>query len=188
MQLSDYNQLLASQLNGTIGDMDDVPIQFQKLLQQINDSYKKFEEEQKLIKKQVDLRTAQLITSTSNAYSFLDSLNMGFIMCDVNSEVVLANMSVRNMLSFKSSSDQDSQLPQSTEQTWTLDAIDELLQPELQLKKLVPQCLESSKPIEIKEVDCGKHVLHLFIAPMINEISEGNKQQIGAVVLIEDIT
>ncbi|MEI6237570.1 MAG: HAMP domain-containing sensor histidine kinase [Candidatus Saccharibacteria bacterium] len=188
MQPSDYNQLLVNQINGTIGDMADVPIQFQRLLQQINASYDKFDENQKLIKKQVELRTAQLITSTSNAYSFLDSLNMGFIMCDVNSEVVLANMSVRNMLYSKTSSNEDSRLPQSVEQTWTLDAIDELLQPELQLKKLVPQCLESSKPIEIKEVDCGKHVLHLFIAPMINEVSEGNKQQIGAVILIEDIT
>ncbi len=44
---------------------------------------------------QVKLRTDQLMASTSRAYSFLDSLNMGFILCDVNGEIVLTNSTLQ---------------------------------------------------------------------------------------------
>lgn len=123
----------------------------------------------------VKLRTEQLIASTSRAYSFLDSLHMGFIMCDVNPEVVLTNTSVRGFLS-----------EQPTEE-WTLAAIDQLLEPQLHLKELVTQSLKEQRSMEFNEVNLGKRVLRLFIAPMTPEM-KGDAQPIGAVILVEDVT
>lgn len=123
----------------------------------------------------VKLRTEQLIASTSRAYSFLDSLHMGFIMCDVNPEVVLTNTSVRGFLS-----------EEPTEE-WTLEGIDKLLDPQVHLKALVTTSLKEQRSTELNEVNLGKRVIRLFIAPMINEV-KGDKQPIGAVILVEDVT
>lgn len=128
----------------------------------------------KELEAKVKLRTDQLISSTSRAYSFLDSLSMGFIMCDVNPEVVLTNDTARALLEVKSE--------------LTLDVIDQILGPDIELKKLVTDSLQTGKPLENKEIIVGKHVLRLFIAPMINEGEGGEKQQIGAVILLENIT
>jgi signal transduction histidine kinase len=114
------------------------------------------------LKAQVALRTEQLMASTSKAYSFLDSLSMGFVMCDVNGEVVLTNDTVRRIL--------DSESPAAT------------------FKEQVMECLKTGKTQEIKEAGIDKRMLHIFIAPMVNEVNPGDKQQIGAVMLVEDIT
>ena len=124
------------------------------------------------------------MASTSRAYSFLDSLHMGFIMCDVNPEVVVTNDSVRQILLLKEPADADKG-PVKAE--WTLEAIDELLRPELQLRPLVKKSLETLGPLEFNEVNFGKRVLRLFIAPMVNEV-KGAEQAIGAVILVEDMT
>ncbi|HEY2003707.1 MAG TPA: HAMP domain-containing sensor histidine kinase [Candidatus Saccharimonadia bacterium] len=124
----------------------------------------------------VKLRTEQLIASTSRAYSFLDSLHMGFIMCDVNPEVVLTNTSVRGFLSDEARGE------------WTLAEIDQLLEPSLHLKELVTQSLKEQRSMELNEVNLGKRVLRLFIAPMVNNEAKGDVQPIGAVILVEDVT
>src|SRR4051794_5326678 len=106
---------------------------------------------------EVKLRTNQLNASKSRAYYFLDSVNMGFVMCDVKGEVVLVNSAIRKVLS------QQSGQPEDT--AWTLDSLDKL-QPELQLKNGILKCLETGQPLELKAGNFGRHVLHFFIAPM----------------------
>jgi len=123
----------------------------------------------------VKLRTEQLIASTSRAYAFLDSLHMGFIMCDVNPEVVLTNTSVRGFLSDEARGE------------WTLAQIDKLLEPNLRLKELVTKSLKERRSMEFNEVNLGKRVLRLFIAPMVN-MEADDAQPIGAVILVEDVT
>lgn len=183
-----FHQLLQKQLRETIGEGSAIPESFQSLLQKISATYDTFDEDRKKIEQEVELRTNQLIGSTSRAYSFLDSLNMGFIMCDINAEVVLTNVSVRHILALKMADTNTPQLTENPDIQWTLDTIDALLQPEIQLATLIRQCLASNHPIECKEVTYGKRVLHLFIASMANEASKGDAQQIGAVILVEDIT
>jgi signal transduction histidine kinase len=119
----------------------------------------------------VKLRTDQLIASTSRAYSFLDSLSMGFIMCDVNPEVVLTNQTVRKLL--------------GAEGELTLVAVDQILQPDFQLKQHVLESLGSGKPQEYNEVNFSKGVLRVFIAPMVNE---SDQQKLGVIILLENIT
>ena len=185
MQPTNYHKLLLEQLQKALGPGAHIPEDYQTLLQLISDTYATFDADHKLFEAKIAQRTEQLIASTSRAYSFLDSLNMGFIMCDVNPEVVLANLPVRHMLATKTASNNSAQ---STDTELKLDTIDKLLQPAIELKKLVLQSLAEDKPLECKEVNYGQRVLHLFIAPMVNEVSKGNKQQIGVIILVEDIT
>lgn len=142
----------------------------------------------KQLEDQVKLRTEQLIASTSRAYSFLDSLNMGFIMCDVNAQVVLVNTPARQIFASKMVGNDDHAPIQTPNQELTLEIIDGLLQPELELKQQIQQSLSTNKSAEFEEINFGKRVLHISIAPMINETTPGNKQQIGIVILLDDIT
>lgn len=119
----------------------------------------------------VKLRTDQLIASTSRSFSFFDSLSMGFIMCDVNPEVVLTNRTVRRLLSATAE--------------LNLDVIDNLFQPSLQLKNIVKDSLGTGHTQEFDAVNVGKNVLRVYIAPMV---SESDNQKLGVIILIEDIT
>ena len=188
MQPPHFHQLLLRQISETLGDTQNMPAPMQALLQHISDTYSQYDENIKNIDAKVKLRTDQLMASTSSAYSFLDSLNMGFIMCDVSAEVVLTNQAVKHILSQKMSGSSDKPLPSATNVEWDLHTIDALFQPVIQLKELILRSLSTNTPLESKETNFGKRVLHLFIAPMMNELSSGNKQQIGAVILVEDIT
>lgn len=187
MRPVDYHHLLLRQIHETLGDNAEVSDQIKELLQRVSDAYARFEQDRKTTESQVELRTSQLIASTSNAYSFLDSLNRGFIMCDINGEIVLTNLSVRHILSLKLATDGGPGSP-TNNNVWTIDAVDSLLKPSLELKKLVLQCLETGLPTERKDVTFGKRMLQLFISPMVNQESKGERQQIGAVILVEDIT
>ncbi|HVQ44672.1 MAG TPA: HAMP domain-containing sensor histidine kinase [Candidatus Saccharimonadia bacterium] len=177
-----YHQQLRRQINEALGADAKLPADLQKLLHHISDTYSQFDAERAQAQTTIKLRTEQLMASTSRAYSFLDSLHRGFIMCDVNPEVVLTNLSVRAMLSAD-----EPPSPSGANREWTLAAIDTLLQPALHLKDLIRASLASNQPREFKEVSFGKRVLRLFIAPMINEVN-GDQQPIGAVILVEDIT
>lgn len=124
---------------------------------------------------QIKLRTEQLIASTSRAYAFMDSLSMGFIMCDVNPEVVLANDTARRLLA----------IPGEV----TLSVLDELFQPvALQLGQLINSSLASDLSQEFPEINLHSKVLRLFIAPMLSRGDAGETQKLGAVILLEDIT
>lgn len=183
-----YHQLLLKQISEVLGNGASVPAAIEPLLQQISNSYEQFDKEQTAQQTQIKLRTDQLMASTSRAYSFLDSLNMGFIMCDISAEVVVVNEAVKHILLKKMVDDSGGQTVVAEDVEWTLATIGGLLQPEQQLKELILHSMAANQSLEVKETNFGKRVLHLFIAPMVNELSSGEKQQIGAVILVEDIT
>jgi len=172
-----YHKLLIEQIQKSLGSTPSLTPEFQALLEQINNSYHEFEAD-------VAHRTEQLIASTSRAYSFLDSIKMGFIMCDVNPEVVLTNLSMKHILATRTGSD----VTHAADTEWKLETVDVILRPAIELKNLVVNSLTTNQPIECKEVNFGIKVLRIFIAPMVNEVNKGENQKIGVVILVEDIT
>jgi signal transduction histidine kinase len=172
-----YHEVLANQLMEAMGRTGDLPADVTTLLQKVSKTYTLLYDELKRSEATVALRTEQLIASTSRAYSFLDSLNMGFIMFDTGGEVVLTNHSVQAMLS-----------PNAEQAHWTLATIDELLGSQVNLKDLVQQVLGAGGSIE-QEVNAGNRALHMFFAPMAaSQDGPGRAEQIGVIILVEDIT
>jgi signal transduction histidine kinase len=181
MQPPEYHKKLSSQLQEVFGShSSNIPENLRPLLDQISASYQAYDDDYQRVVAMVSLRTDQLIASTSRAYSFLDSLHMGLIMSDINAEVVLTNKPAKEML-VPSGQSIDSI-------AWDLDHITELLQPDIDLKKVIKDSLATNQPAGRREVSAGAHILRIFIAPMINQLQNGETQQIGAVVLVEDIT
>ncbi len=171
MQPSDYHHLLLQQMQDTIGD-GEVPELMETFLQAVSASYRQFDET-------LQHRTQQLIASTSQAYSFLDSIHKGFMMCDTSGEVVLTNDSLRQILELKVGGSVGS---------LSVDAIDELFRPQLALKQLIQECHDTSQPLERADVSFGQQVLHLYLAPLLNQAGTADEQLLGVVILVEDIT
>jgi signal transduction histidine kinase len=183
-----YHGLLLQQIQENIGSYADLSEPLRTLLQVVSSSYAKFDEALKAAEATSALRTDQLIASTSRAYSFLDSIHKGFIMCDTSGEVVLTNNSLRYILSLKNATADSTESPQVPNGELSVDALSELFHPELKLKELIKQCLATSQPLEQEEINFGKRVLKLYFAPLLNEPGTSNQQLLGVVILVEDIT
>ncbi len=178
MQPDNYAPLLTKQLAETLTQDMQVGEILQPLLRLVNSTYLEKDNYAHDLQAKVDLRTEQLIASTSRAYSFLDTLHMGFILCDLTAEMVVINRAVKRMLGFDVRADDLS-----------MDKINALFQPDLELRQLVMNSLSSRQAIEAKEVKTAQRVLHLSIAPIGNEAGHGDDYQpIGAALLFEDIT
>ncbi|MDB5169148.1 MAG: sensor hybrid histidine kinase [Candidatus Saccharibacteria bacterium] len=188
MQPNSYHALLLQQMHQALGENVELPPELLPLLAQISSTYKMLEEGTKQAQATATLRTEQLIASTSRAYSFLDSLNKGFIMCDTSGEIVLTNDSVRRTLSAKAASVTTLENLKSTVESWTIEKVNDLFQPDVALYELVKQCLASAKPVEVEETNFGKQVLRLYLAPLLNEPGSADQQLLGVVILVEDIT
>jgi two-component system sensor histidine kinase ResE len=164
MQPAEYHPLLHEQFETFIGPSAQLSDAEKTLLQAISQSYTDFEAT-------IAHRTDQLIASTSQAYSFLDSIHKGFIMCDTSGEVVLVNNALRDITLLQ------------TDRSLTADMLETLFGPELGLKALIAHCIATSQPAEREAVNFGKRVLHVSLAPLLN----GN-QLFGVVILVEDVT
>jgi signal transduction histidine kinase len=147
------------------------------LLHQVDQTYDKLQTELAQAEEAVRRRTEQLIGSASQAYSFLDALNMGLVVCDLSPEVVMTNSAVAAMLNGKT----------GTRTSWKLAEMEQLLEPGAALLQQVRSSLKTNQAVKLKGVHCGELVLRLLITPMSNP-SQGARQQIGAVILVEDIT
>jgi signal transduction histidine kinase len=184
MQPPSYHPALLKQLQETLGPAVEFAPSWQPLLQAVSASYAEADARLGALEAEVSRRTEQLIASTSNAYSFLDSIHKGFLMCDTSGEVVLTNNSLRRILAQKAPpSDDPAAAPQLT-----IETLNARFQPDIQLKQLVDSCLASREPQEYEAVNFGPLVLQLSVAPVLHEAGSADKQLLGAVVLFEDIT
>lgn len=184
MDPSNFNALLVKQAQQAGVDLSAVSGPVAVLLKNVSRSYGTNDEYQKHMQQEVAHRTEQLIASTAKAYSFLDSINRGFIMCDTSGEVVLTNGALKNILTFKL---QEARPPIHEPDIGTLDG---LFQPDLNLRALIHQCLSDGQVFEQDNVGFGKGILHIFIAPLKDNAGteSGSVNTSGVVMLIEDVT
>jgi signal transduction histidine kinase len=169
--------LLRSQLEDAGVNVAEVSEPVAKLLSEVAKTYASMQAEQAQSQKTIKLRSDQLISSVGQAYSFLDQLHLGLVMCDVFPQVVLTNYAAQSMLNGKS----------GKKKSWTLEEMSGIIHQDWNLADKVKTCLREMLPMEFKEVPCGELVLRLFIAPMSNKINEV-QQPIGVIILMENIT
>ncbi|HSX01231.1 MAG TPA: histidine kinase dimerization/phospho-acceptor domain-containing protein, partial [Candidatus Saccharimonas sp.] len=111
----------------------------------------------------------------------INSLNVGFIMTGTENEVILLNGVAQQILAYD-----DPAAPNSVpahQGSWTTDAIDGQLGTSIAFKANLGRVLAAGSSFEQNEVDFRGHILRIFMAPILED-----KQSLGAVVLIEDIT
>jgi PAS domain S-box-containing protein len=134
-------------------------------------------EEKASVSKQVEERTRELQQSRAQLMASINSVELGFVMINPDSEIVLLNEAVTQML-------KQVQKTSSHKKTHTtLADIEKAFSSNLDLNPKIKDCLENRKSLEIKEVLAGSHYFHFFISPIVL-----TDEAIGAVILIQDIT
>jgi len=181
------NSILSKQISDYLRSAENLPIDFQHLIESVNNTYNYYDSALSTAKEQISKRTDQLIASTSQAYSFLDSLNIGFLMTDTSGEIVLVNNVLKAILNQKQTDSHPENGPAKPIADLSTDKLDNLFAPEFSIKQAIAICLSEGKASEIDEINFGKIILHIYIAPLVS--SAGNDRQIlGAVMLIENVT
>lgn len=203
-----YHQVLARQIRKILGESPELSPQLRTLLKRISDTYTQFDEDHALVERSLELssreltainrsveekvqvRTQQLQDEHTRFIASIDSLDVGFLMCDAEGKITLTNPSIRKILARKWSTRQGTQEAElhTDPSAWTLEGLDQIMRPELHFKEAVDTCLKTGKRLEFEEVTFGTRVLRLFMAPIISIEGRTSLGELGTVILIEDIT
>jgi len=200
---STYHKLLQRQIRKTLGEKYQITPELEQLFQHVSDTYIQADEDHALVERsleissqelsdinksieqKVNLRTEELRQEHVRFMSSINSLGVGFMMCDGGS-ISMMNPAMQHILAAATSSAGSESEPKTVRTDWTLDEVDGILRPSFRLKEALHESLESDQKVEFKKVDLGTKILHLFLAPILP--SEQSDQTLGVVVLVEDVT
>lgn len=123
---------------------------------------------------QISLGWLEIQDQKTRLSTSINSLPLGFVLFDTEEKVLLVNPKVKSILSINS-------------EISTLDEIDTLLQPSVNVLNLLLKCKAEKTVIEIPEVTYKTKFLRLFIVPIVGLVNK-EERNIGAAILLEDIT
>jgi PAS domain S-box-containing protein len=133
------------------------------------------EEEKGNVENKIIERTRELKEEQARLVASINSLNIGFIVVDLNNSIVLSNKAMLTILEL----DIDTKL--------TIDSISDILGDLANVKKEIQNCLKNKKMIEISEINFNKKIARGIISPVVTT-HKNEKEIIGYILLLEDIT
>lgn len=129
-------------------------------------------EEKKRVELKVVERTRQLADEKNKLSSSIDNLPVGFIMTNLEAEIVVANTLASGILGTKDSGEMFTKLSS--------------LIKDINLKELVKNCNEKKEKLIIDNIDYENKIYKIFISPIL--VGNVEERCIGIVVLLMDIT
>jgi signal transduction histidine kinase/sensor domain CHASE-containing protein len=148
---------------------------------------KELKKEKENVEKKIVERTKQLTDEQARLQASIGSLPIGFIMTDLNNNIVIINGIAKSILCVKSGNNFSGAVTKENLQhsNCDLNEIADRLKLSFDLKLAMERVIKDKKPFEIKELPLDDLFLHVFIIP----IMEGKDLSvIGGVMLIENIT
>jgi PAS domain S-box-containing protein len=127
-----------------------------------------------LIEQEVVNRTHQLRDEKAKLLSSIESLNIGFLLINIGGVVNLKNKAINNIFGLS-----------GTEEITTKYLEERLVGVDF---NEISQQLWRGQSITIDQVALGTKILKIFFGPVLTDEKNSQKQTIGWVVLIEDIT
>jgi signal transduction histidine kinase/sensor domain CHASE-containing protein len=165
----------------------------QKAIINVLEDTKGLEEELKIekenVEKKVVERTRQLTDEQARLQASISSLPMGFVMTDMNNNIVTMNGIAKSVLCVNSGSSFAGALTKENMKHFDcdLEEIRERLKGSFDLKVAIDKVIKERKPFEVKELAIDDLFLHVFITPIT--IVQGTEfSVIGSVMLVENIT
>lgn len=186
------HKLLSDQLKFVFGS-DLVPPQIQHLINIIDQSYQRYDQiirdERKSHVDQVKAKDAQIQDDQARLEASIKSLNLGFILTDLNKQIVMINSAAKFIL-FRHQINQG-HLVHSKEANLlnfecSLEDVASQLSSKVDLKALIDQSLTTRRPVEVSEIEFDEVYLRLRIIPIIEY--DGEIKVIGTVILLGDVT
>lgn len=114
----------------------------------------------------------QLQEEKARLTASINSLPKGFIITDLNKNVITANIHVDSILGRLNG-------------LWTIGEIQKRIGPSINFEEILEKSFSSNKVQKVGEIQFGEKFLRVLVLPIIQDYS---KKSIGAVILIEDVT
>jgi len=138
----------------------------------LSETQKELKEEKEGVERKILERTKELREEQARLLASINSLSIGFILADLNNEIVLKNAAVSRILDI-------------SEEDVSLDKIAGFFEKTPDFMKMLGDCMKEKKVCEFKEVESKNKIFRIVFAPIaINETGE----IIGYVLLLEDVT
>jgi signal transduction histidine kinase len=122
----------------------------------------------------------------------IDCLNVGFIMVNSASEVILINSVAKRILYPAGEDLQDYRLGVVSDKNvkalndCSIDSIANQLSSSFKIKEEIQKTLSQAKPLVFKNVSLRNHYFHVYLNPIV--LDGGEVRVVGCVVIIEDTT
>lgn len=160
------SKLAELELQSKVKELDEARLILMSLSEDI-------QKEKEGVEIKVEERTRELKEEQAQLMASINSLSLGFILCDLNDQIILKNPAVSRILEIP-----DSEI--------TIDRIKKYFGDTLDLKVCRDQCVKEKKIVEIKNIVVGKKFFRLLLAPVI--MLRDSEEIIGHILLLEDIT
>lgn len=163
-------------LESSLGTLQEKVVEIKEQNRNLIELGHQLAEEKASVSRQVEERTRELKKSRAQLMASINSVQLGFVMVDPHSEIVLMNEAVTRTL-------KELQKKSSHHKHGSLAEIEDIFGSKLALQEKTKDCLEKHVSLEIKEHLAGSRYFHFFISPIVL-----SNRAIGAVILIQDIT
>ena len=160
---------------------------FNVMFSRLKDKLTELNTEKASVEKKVVERTEELKDEKIRLEASIESLNIGFIMTDANSDIITINRAAKDILSSEIISQGATKID-VRDQDWTTDFIQTRLAKSLDLKASISKITSTLKPIQVAELNYNGRILRLFMAPVVETVQDQAIDRLGAVILLEDIT
>ena len=160
---------------------------FNVMFSRLKDKLTELNTEKASVEKKVVERTEELKDEKVRLEVSIESLNIGFIMTDANSDIITINQAAKDILSNEIISQSATKID-VRDQDWTTDFIQTRLAKSLDLKAGISKITSTLKPIQVAELNYNGRILRLFMAPVVETVQDQAIDKLGAVILLEDIT
>ncbi|MDO8269422.1 MAG: PAS domain S-box protein [Candidatus Levybacteria bacterium] len=144
-------------------------------------------QEKENVEKKVEERTRELTEEKAKLQASINSLPIGFVMTDVEQNVILMNGIAKSILCPNSGLTIGITQKNHEHKECDLDEIELRLKESFDIKSAIDKVITNGKPFEVKEILLDDVFLHVFITPIVI-VKEKNLSVIGCVVLVENVT
>ena len=200
----DLHKVLTRQINKVLGDSPQLSPELVQLLERVSDTYKQFDGDHKLIERSLEIssnemmainktieatvaqRTEELRQEHVRFAASINSLSLGFIMCDTVGKVIMMNPKVRDILQSELQAPGQPVAVIKQVNEWTFQEIDNLFG-DINLTKSLKTAIEAGRAVEAPEVVYHNRALRLLMSPIISNSASENTN-LGTVLVVEDIT
>jgi len=170
-------------------DLEKAKNSMQNLLNEEKSLDSELREEKENVEAKVKQRTKELQVEQARLRASINSLNVGFLMTDVNEGVLLINDTAKRLICLTADSHGNRALHpvDLNKLECTLNDLQERFESAFDIKSEIKKCLQEQKPIEIRDVSIDSQFFHLYLSPVVDLLDE-KIDVLGVVVLIEDVT
>lgn len=147
---------------------------------------KQLAEEKTSVERKVEERTHELKEEQARLQASIDSLRLGFIMTDVNCEILTMNATARRILCQPQDDSVPGTLRGSLGMSCNMQDVARNLKDNFDLVSNIKVSINEKKPLDFRDIAFGNRFLHIFISPIV--MLKDHLEIIGAVILVEDIT